>query len=136
MKVHGACHCGKVTFTAEIDPANVMLCNCADCQTLSGAPLRAIAQAPIESLTVVGATKSYVKTAESGNKRAQVFCPECATPLYASAVDNPPTVTLRLGCLAERAQLKPGLQLWQRSAVPWLSELSAIPGVQAQLPPK
>jgi hypothetical protein len=136
MQVHGACHCGKVTFTAEIDPAKVMICNCADCQTLSGAPLRAIAQAPIESLKLIGETKSYVKTAESGNKRAQVFCPECATPLYASAVDNPPTVTLRLGCLAERTQLTPGLQLWQQSALPWVSELRAIPGVQAQLPPK
>lgn len=136
MQVHGACHCGKITFTAEIDPAKVMVCNCADCQTLSGAPLRAIAPAPIESLELVGETRRYVKTAESGNKRAQVFCPECATPLFSSAVDNPPTVTLRLGCLAERAQLKPGLQLWQRSAAPWLSELGAIPGVPAQLPPQ
>jgi hypothetical protein len=136
MQVHGACHCGKITFTAEIDPARVMVCNCTDCQTLSGAPLRAIAPAPIESLKLVGETKRYVKTAESGNKRAQVFCPECATHLYSSAVDNPPTVSLRLGCLAERAQLKPALQLWQRSAAPWLSELSAIPGVPAQLPPQ
>lgn len=136
MQVHGVCHCGKVTFTAEIDPSKVMICNCSDCQTLSGAPFRAIAQAPIESLKLIGTTKSYIKTAESGNKRAQVFCPECATPLYASAVENPLTVTLRLGCIAERALLKPGLQLWQRSAMPWLAELSAISGVQAQLPPK
>src|SRR5882672_7418206 len=107
MKVHGACHCGKVTFTAEVDPTRALICNCADCQTLSGPPFRAIALAPIESFAVVGETKSYVKTADSGNKRGQVFCPECGTPLYASAVENPPTVTLRLGCVAERAQLKP-----------------------------
>ena len=134
MQVHGACHCGNVTFTAEVDPSKVLICNCADCQTLSGAPFRAIALAPIESFKVVGETKAYVKTAESGNKRAQVFCPECGTPLYASAVESPTNVTLRLGCVAERALLKPVLQLWQRSAAPWLSELSSIPGVQAQLP--
>lgn len=134
MQVHGACHCGQVTFTAEIDPSKVMICNCSDCQTLSGAPFRAIAQASIESLKLVGPTKTYVKTAESGNRRAQVFCPECATPLYSSAVENPPAVTLRLGCVAERAQLKPGLQLWQHSAMPWVTELGAIPGVQTQPP--
>ena len=134
MQVHGACHCGKVTFTADVDPTKIMICNCADCQTLSGAPFRAIAQAPIESFKLVGETKAYVKTAESGNKRAQVFCPECATPLYASAVENPSVVMLRLGCVAERDQLKPSLRLWQRSAQPWLSELSSILGVPAQLP--
>ena len=134
MQVHGACHCGKVAFTAEVDPTKVMICNCADCQTLSGAPFRAIAQAPIESFKITGETKAYVKTAESGNKRAQVFCPECATPLYASAVENTTAVMLRLGCVAERDQLKPSLRLWQRSAMPWLSELSSIPGVPAQLP--
>lgn len=136
MQVHGACHCGNVHFTAEVDPSRVMTCHCADCQTLSGAPFRAIVQAPIESLALTGETRRYVKTAESGNKRAQVFCPECATPLFACAVENPPNVTIRVGCLAERAQLKPGMQLWQRSALPWLPELNLIPGVPAQLPPK
>ena len=133
MQVHGACHCGNVSFTAEIDPSKVMICNCADCQTLSGAPLRAIAQAPIGSFKLSGPTKTYIKTAESGNKRAQVFCPECGTPLYASAAESPTTVTLRLGCLSEREQLTPSLQLWQRSAAPWITELKGIPGVPAQL---
>ena len=136
MQVHGACHCGNVTFIAEIDFDKVMVCNCTDCQTLSGAPLRAIAQAPIESLKVSGETKSYIKTADSGNRRAQVFCPECATPLYGSEAENPQTVMLRLGCIAERDQFKPTLQLWLRSAAPWISELNAIPGVPAPLPPK
>lgn len=132
MQVHGACHCGKVTFTAEVDPGKVVVCNCTDCQTLSGAPLRAIVQAPIGAFKLFGDTKAYVKVAESGNKRAQVFCPECGTHLYASAVENPTAVNLRLGCIAERAQLKPSQQLWQRSAMPWVSELGKIPGVQGQ----
>jgi hypothetical protein len=135
MQIHGACHCGQVTFTAEIDPASVMICNCTDCQTLSGAPFRTIARASMESFKLVGQTKTYVKVAESGNPRAQVFCPECGTPLYSSAVQDPPHVTIRLGCVAERAQLKPALQLWQRSAAPWLAEIGGIPGVPAQLPP-
>ena len=28
-----------------------------------------------------GEPKIYIKTAESGNKRAQAFCPECGTPV-------------------------------------------------------
>ena len=128
MHIDGACHCGAVSFTAQIDPNRVIVCHCADCQVLSGAPLRAVAVAPIETLEVVGTTKSDIKVAESGNRRAQVFCPECATPLWATAPENATSVVVRLGCVKQKAQLQPAVQIWQRSRLPWLPELSAIPG--------
>jgi hypothetical protein len=138
MQIHGACHCGSISFTAEIDPARVMVCHCTDCQVLSGAPLRAIAISPIDKFHLKGTPKSYVKVAQSGNRRAQVFCPECGTPLYATAPENPTSVVIRLGCVAERTQLTPAAQVWQHSALPWLSHLSAVPGSpeqQAFFPP-
>src|SRR5262245_4627881 len=36
MKVDGRCHCGYITYEAEIDPEKVMICHCTDCQTLTG----------------------------------------------------------------------------------------------------
>jgi hypothetical protein len=68
MHIDGACHCGSVTFTAEIDPSRVMVCHCTDCQVLSGSPFRAIVAASIERFAVNGLTKSYVKTAQSGRR--------------------------------------------------------------------
>ena len=127
LPIDGACHCGAVSFTAVIDPERVMVCHCADCQVLSGAPFRAVAVAPIDSLKVQGATKQYIKVAQSGNRRAQVFCPECATPLWATAPENPTSVVVRLGCVRQKAALKPSVQIWVHSAVPWLSALSAVP---------
>jgi len=132
MQVHGACHCGSISFTAEIDPSRVMVCHCTDCQVLSGAPLRAIAISPIDKFHLQGTPKSYVKVAQSGNRRAQVFCPECGTPLYATAPENPTSVVIRLGCVAERSQLAPAAQVWQHSALPWLSQLAAVPGSPEQ----
>ena len=132
MHIDGACHCGAVSFTALIDPARVMVCHCADCQVLSGAPLRAVVAAPIDSLKVTGTTKSYVKVAQSGNRRAQVFCPECATPLWATAPENPTSVIVRLGCVKQRAALTPAVQIWQHSALPWVAGLAAVPGSPEQ----
>ncbi len=132
MQIDGACHCGAVSFTAQIDPGRVMVCHCTDCQVLSGAPLRAVVAASIETLSVSGQPKSYVKVAQSGNRRAQVFCPECGTPLWAAAPENPTSVIIRLGCVRQRAQLKPAVQIWQHSALPWLSELASIPGSPEQ----
>jgi hypothetical protein len=132
MHIEGACHCGRISFTAEIDPSRVAICHCTDCQTLSGAPFRAVVTAPIDSFVLRGEPKSYVKVAESGNRRAQMFCPECATPLYATATENPTSVVIRLGCVKQRAELIPSMQIWQQSAMPWLAGLHDIPGIERQ----
>lgn len=132
MQIDGACHCGRVTFTTQIDPARVMICHCTDCQILSGGPFRAVAAASVDTFELRGDVKSYVKIADSGNKRAQVFCPECATPLFATATENATQVVVRLGCVKQRAELTPAVQIWQHSALPWLSELANIPGSARQ----
>ena len=67
MKIDGACHCGNITYTAEIDPENVGLCHCTDCQTLSGSAFRTSVRANKETFHLAGGQpKIYVKTAESG----------------------------------------------------------------------
>ena len=38
MKIDGACHCGNITYSAEIDPENVGICHCTDCQTFRVPP--------------------------------------------------------------------------------------------------
>ena len=32
MKIDGGFHCGYITYEAEADPANAMICHCTDCQ--------------------------------------------------------------------------------------------------------
>jgi hypothetical protein len=132
MQIDGECHCGKISFTAQVDPARVMVCHCSDCQVLSGSPLRAVVAAPIDSFVLRGRPKSYIKVAQSGNRRDNVFCPDCGTPLYATAPENATSVVIRLGCVKQRAQLRPAAQIWQRSAQPWIAELHDVPGSPEQ----
>src|SRR5882672_12352674 len=92
MKVSGRCHCGQISFEAEVDPATVRVCHCADCQKLTGTAFRAaIASLPGTFVLKSGTPKIYLKTAESGSKRAHAFCPECGTPIYAAAPGADPT---------------------------------------------
>ena len=132
MRIDGNCHCGHISFTAEIDPTRVMVCHCNDCQVLSGSAFRVSVAAPIETFVLRGQPRSYVKVAEIGNRRAQLFCPECATPLFAMAPENATSVIIRIGCVRQRDQLAPAVQLWQRSSMPWLSDLPRIPGSPEQ----
>ncbi len=138
MKIEGACHCGQISFTAEIDPSRVMICHCTDCQVLSGSPFRVVVVAPFETFELHGQPSSYVKLAQSGDRRAQMFCPTCGTPLFACAPENPASVSIRLGCVRQRSELVPATQIWQQSALPWLPDLQTIPGSaqqQSLLPP-
>ena len=45
MKVDGKCLCGFLTYEAQVDPQSVLICNCTDCQTLSGSAFRVTVQA-------------------------------------------------------------------------------------------
>lgn len=133
MKITGACHCGAIAFAADIDPSRVVVCHCTDCQVLSGAPLRAIIPTPIENFSLLrGEPKTYVKVAQSGNRRAQVFCPDCGTALWGTAPENPTAVVIRLGCIEQRALLRPGFQVWRHSEQPWVRELGDVPGSPQQ----
>ena len=135
MKVQGGCHCGKITYEAEIDPEKVSICNCTDCQTTSGSAYRT--NVPCEKGTFqlkTGEPRIYVKTAESGNKRAQGFCPDCGTSLFSTTETNRQIYALRVGTIAQRAQLRPRSQGWCRSAQPWVMDISALPQYPKQRP--
>ena len=54
---------------------------------ISGAPFRTVVMSMPDAVTFTGATpKEYIKIAESGNQRAQGFCANCGTALYATSV--------------------------------------------------
>ena len=134
MKVSGACHCKEITYEAEVDPARVTICNCTDCQVLTGSPFRVSVPASAETFRLLAGKPSvYVKTADSGAKRRHFFCPKCGTPVSATAdSDSPENYTLRVGGLVERARLPPKRQIWCRSALPWAQDVSGIPGIDGQ----
>lgn len=127
MNITGQCHCGAISFKANVDPTKVLICHCTDCQRISGAPFRAVLPTPVEDVTISGTAKHYVKVADSGNRRAQAFCAECGTQLYATEAEAPKVLNLRLGCVNERAELVPQKQMWGESAMPWLGQLQALP---------
>jgi len=133
MKVQGSCHCGAITYEAEVDPDKVNLCNCTDCQVLTGSAFRVSVPAPAATFRLLtGQPKVYVKTADSGAKRRHSFCPSCGTPVCATAdAENPPSYSLRVGCLKQRAQLPPKRRIWCRSALDWAQNVSGVPAAEA-----
>jgi hypothetical protein len=123
-----------VSYRAEIDPEKVSLCNCTDCQMLTGSAFRVSVPASKDHFHLAsGQLKTYVKTADSGAKRVHAFCPNCGTPVYACAnVEDPLSYTLRVGCLKQRAQLPPKKRIWCKSALGWAQDVSGVPANERQ----
>ena len=128
MRVHGSCHCGSIKYEAEVDPARVTICHCTDCQQLTGSAFRVSARTLQKDFVLLaGSPSTYIKAAESGAKRAQVFCPNCGSPLYTYGVGNTETYGLRVGCIEQRRELMPRNQIWCRSALDWAMNISELP---------
>jgi len=120
MKIHGQCHCGNITYEAEVEPIPVTVCHCDDCQRLTGSPFRVTISTPRSNIRIKGEPKIYRRQADSGTMRLMYFCPECGSSLFASDedVDARPW-GIRWGSINERKQFVPTQQIWCSSAVEW-----------------
>ena len=119
MKVNGTCHCGFITIEGEADPEKVSICHCTDCQTGTGSAFRVSVPMPGDKFKMTGQPTIYLKTtADSGNPRAQAFCPKCGSPIYSTTPGEgkqASTWCASASC-AQRDQLAPKRQNWFRSA--------------------
>jgi hypothetical protein len=133
MRITGGCHCGAISYQAEIDPGTVAICHCTDCQTLSGSAFRVVVPARREGFRLLtGTPRTYVKTGESGRTRDQAFCANCGTPVYSADAVDPQVFSIRVGTAHQRADLPPKLQTWCRSALDWAMHIGPIRQVAKQ----
>jgi len=130
MKIDGQCHCGAVAYEAEIDPDEVGICHCTDCQHLTGSVYRVTVSVPKDDFRITaGEPKTYVKTGDNGRTRFQMFCGNCGSPIYTTGTDEDAgEIGIRWGNIRQRRDLAPKSQIWCSSAANWFGERDALPG--------
>lgn len=129
MRITGQCHCGFVTYEADIDPEKVSICHCTDCQRLTGTAYRVSVSTPSDQFRILrGRPKLYVKIGDNGAKRLQFFCSDCGSPLYTTGEGaDAQEVGIRFGSIDKRRNLTPVSQSWCRSALPWVDNIGDLP---------
>ncbi len=130
MQIDGQCHCGRITFEAEIDPEIVSVCHCRDCQTLTGSPFRVTALCSADDVRLTAGTpKVYGKRGDNGRMRLQHFCGDCGSPLFTSGEsDQTGDWGIRWGSIRQRDALRPVRQIWCQSAAVWIDAVPGLPG--------
>lgn len=134
MKVEGQCHCGAIAYEAKVKPGTIAICNCVDCQVLTGTVFRTNISADADTFRILkGNPKKYLKIADSGAKRIHAFCDNCGSPIYSSATENPQSYSLRVGALKQRYELgAPVRQIWTRRRFPWMPPLDDVQEFEGQ----
>ena len=95
--VSGSCHCGKVRFEVEGEPAEAMECNCSHCSR-KGFLLWFVPRAHLRCATPVEALSSYRFNRHVIDHR---FCPDCGCAPFSlgTAPDGTETAAINIRCI-------------------------------------
>jgi hypothetical protein len=132
-KLDGHCLCGAVSYASDADPAFVAICHCTDCQRQTGAAHSIVVGVPADQIEVSGsdALKSYTTVGEDhGTDVERRFCGECGSPIYTENGGLPGLVILKGGTLDDTSWLEPQVEVWGRSAQPWVGEPDSRPRME------
>jgi hypothetical protein len=127
----GSCLCGAVRYRVSGEPVIARVCWCRHCQRIaSNGTVNAVF--PDTALEVTGATSEYERTADSGNKIRQRFCPRCGSQLFGASTGRPGVTVVRMGTLDDPSSLRPTINIWKKSAPVWACVDDRLEGFETQ----
>ncbi|ODT73776.1 MAG: hypothetical protein ABS76_38500 [Pelagibacterium sp. SCN 64-44] len=135
LDLEAACDCGAVTLTAKGRPISMFQCACRNCQKISGSGHSSVVLFPTDAIRVIGATKSFVRPADSGAVFTRHFCPECGTTLHAESSRAPAFRIVPAGLFAgDNDWFAPSQLIFARSHPAWDLVADHLPRHQSYRP--
>lgn len=114
------CTCGGLRLTFGEPPQLTALCHCLACQRRTGAPFSANAFYSVDCIEISGASKEFVRTADSGRKVRMYFCPTCGSTVYWRAEAAPSWIGVAIGSFADPTFAPPALSVFEQSKHKWV----------------
>ncbi|WP_063682651.1 GFA family protein [Bradyrhizobium stylosanthis] len=114
------CSCGALALSLPGPPALVAACHCTDCQRRTGAPFGVGAFYPIDTVTISGRPKEFVRDGGSGAKVRNYFCPDCGSTVYWRADRLPTMIGVAVGAIADPKFRPPAMSVFEQSKHAWV----------------
>lgn len=114
------CTCGALRLTSGEPPQLTALCHCLACQRRTGAPFSANAFYSVDCIEISGASKEFVRTADSGRKVRMHFCPTCGSTVFWKAEAAPSWIGVAVGSFADPTFAPPALSVFEQSKRKWV----------------
>src|SRR5215813_14164922 len=106
MKIEGGCLCGKVRYSADVEPTFVGVCHCKNCQKGTGSAFSVVVALPTPALTVQGTLETFTSRGDSGKATYRRFCPACGSALIDEAEIMPNITMILAGTLDDASWVK------------------------------
>ena len=122
-QLDGRCLCGKVTYHCDAEPMTTLLCHCTDCQRQTGTAFSIVVGVERDALHVDGDTVSSFTTVgeDTGEAVHRQFCTACGSPIVSLPDATPDLAFIKAGTLNDRSWLEPEMEIWCRSAHPYVT---------------
>jgi hypothetical protein len=100
-----------------------LLCHCTDCQRQTGTAFSIVVGVERDALHVDGDTVSSFTTVgeDTGEAVHRQFCTACGSPIVSLPDATPDLAFIKAGTLNDRSWLEPEMEIWCRSAHPYVT---------------
>ncbi|NUQ18458.1 MAG: GFA family protein [Sphingomonas sp.] len=120
-----SCRCGQLRVTVTGEPVRVSVCHCLNCKKRSGSAFAVQARWPSAQVQIDGASNTFVKVADSGNRATFHFCPDCGSDVYYE-IDGKfdhkfnDLIAIPLGTFDNPSFATPAYSVWESRKHDWL----------------
>ncbi len=119
MSIAGGCICGKCRYEIDEEITGGFLCQCTDCQKISGTGHSAFVVIKRNNIAVKGSVKTDDRKHENGNILSHIFCGECGNPLINQTSGYEEICFVHVGSLDDPSIFKPGRVVHRQSGLSW-----------------
>jgi hypothetical protein len=124
----GGCQCGRVRYTAEVDPGTAILCHCNMCKRATGGVSSPFVNVPREALTWHSEPDWY----KSSPIARRGFCARCGTPLAFEFIEGATSTDLTIGSFDDPALFTPTLNYAVESMLSAWADVRHLPGQRSE----
>lgn len=115
----GNCLCGSIKYEIKGKPQLSFLCQCRQCQKITGTGHSAEFAVPEQMVSLSGELKSYEMKSDQGNTVSSGFCPTCGNPIFKKSSGYPSLIFFHAATLENPEVFQPGKVFWCSSGQPW-----------------
>lgn len=115
----GGCACGQVRFTTTGTPRFAIICQCRDCQQMTGSAHAAQFGHTAGDFAVTGELHHWDRTSGAGFTVRKYFCPTCGAPVYSTTTRMPDGVMVLAGALDDPSAITPTMLVYGEDSIPW-----------------
>lgn len=121
----GGCQCGRIRYTAKVQPDAAYLCHCAMCRKATGGVSIAFVNPKIEDVTWHSEPDWY----RSSPIAHRPFCAQCGTPLGFAFLEGGTNIDLTVGSFDDPTPFRPVRNYATESMLPAWTDTGHLPGM-------